>query len=143
MVRLKTHNILDYVIAAVLVLAPFMFGLADIAPARNTFVVLGVGLALYSLITKYYYSIAKIIPLGVHMTLDCLAGVALILAPSLFNYRELITDGQYAAHIILGLGALGLVAVTRTRTEAAKTPEEHRATDGTHTHVHDGPQVRV
>jgi hypothetical protein len=143
MLKLKTHNIMDYVIAVVLVLAPFLLGFSDVDRARNVFLTLGIGLAVYSLITKYYYSIAKIIPLGIHMILDCIAGVALMLAPSVFNYRELITDGQYAAHFIFGLGALALVALTRTRTEAAKTPEEHRATDGTHSNLHQGPQVRV
>jgi hypothetical protein len=143
MVKLKTHNILDYVIAVVLVLAPFLFAFSDVMEARNVFIASGVVLALYSLITKYYYSLAKIIPLGVHMTLDCILGVVLLLAPQLFNYREMISNGQYAVHIIFGLGALGLVAVTRTRTEAAKTPEEHRATDGVRDNMQQGPQIRV
>lgn len=143
MIRLKSHNIMDYVIALILIIAPFAFGMGDLDRARNVFVALGVILALYSLITKYYYSIAKIIPLGFHMTLDCLSGLVLIIAPQLFGYRDAITGGQYALHILLGLGALGLVAITRTRTEAAKTPEEHRDTDGHHSHLQQGPQVRV
>jgi hypothetical protein len=117
MVSLRTHNILDYVGAAVLVLAPFLFGFSDVDAARNVFLFLGFGLALYSLITRYEFSIAKIIPLGVHMTLDVISGVVLMLAPSIFNYREFLTSGQYALHFVLGVGVIGLVAVTRRKTE--------------------------
>jgi hypothetical protein len=119
MVSLRTHNILDYVGAATLVLAPFVFGFADVAAARNVFLVLGIGLACYSLITNYRYSIAKIIPLGVHMALDVSAGVVMMLAPSIFGYRADITGGQYALHFILGLGVIGLVAMTRRKTDMA------------------------
>jgi hypothetical protein len=124
MISLRTHNILDYVIGAVLILSPFLFGFADINAARNLYVLGGIALIVYSLFTNYYYAIAHVIPLGVHMTLDALLGILVILAPAMFGYRDLLTDGQYALHIVLGIGAVGLVALTRTRTEAAKTPSE-------------------
>jgi hypothetical protein len=118
MVSVRTHNILDYVGAAVLVLSPFLFGFSDVETARNVFLFCGFGLALYSLITRYPISIAKIIPLGVHMVLDVLAGLFLMIAPSLFNYREFLTDLQYGLHFVLGIGVIGLVAVTRRKTES-------------------------
>ncbi len=124
MVSLKTHNILDYVVGVLLLLCPFIFNFADLDAARNVFLFSGTALVVYSLLTNYYYAVAHVIPLGVHMTLDALMGILLILAPALFGYRDLITEGQYALHIGLGIGAVGLVAVTRTRTEAAKTPGE-------------------
>lgn len=124
MISLKTHNVLDYVMGVVLAVCPFIFGFGYLDIARNLFLILGVALIVYSLFTNYYYAIARVIPLGVHMTLDVLAGVLLILAPAMFGYRELITGGQYALHIVLGIGTVGFVALTRTRTEAAKTPSE-------------------
>lgn len=128
MLSLKTHNVLDYIIAVVLVLAPFVFGFSEIDAARNTYLILGFGLAAYSLITKYYYCIARIIPLGIHMTFDASAGFVVLIAPYLFGYRESLTTLQFAVHIVLGLGAIGLVAVTRTRSEGAKSIEEKRDT---------------
>jgi hypothetical protein len=122
MIPLKVHNVLDYVIGVALALSPYVFGFSDVTAARNVFLVLGIGLIAYSSITNYYYSVAKIIPLGVHMVLDALAGIVLILSPALFGYRDLITDGQFALHFVMGIGTLGLVALTRTRTEEAKTP---------------------
>ena len=117
MIPLKVHNVLDYVAAAILVLSPYLFGFSDVTAARNVFLILGFGLAGYSLLTRYRYSIAKIIPLGVHMMLDSLAGIVVILAPYVFGYRDQITGGVTALHYVLGLGVLGLVALTDRKTE--------------------------
>lgn len=118
MIPLNVHNILDYVGGALLILAPSIFGFADVPAARNLFIVLGAGLIVYSLFTRYKYSIAKIIPLGTHMALDSLAGITVLAAPWIFNYRPLITEGQLIVHFVLGLGVLGLVAFTRPKTES-------------------------
>ncbi len=122
MIPLKVHNVIDYVVGVALALSPFVFGFSDVTAARNVFLVVGIGWLLYSSLTNYYYSVAKIIPLGAHMVLDALSGITLILSPALFGYRELITDGQFALHFVMGIGALAVVAFTRTRTEEAKTP---------------------
>jgi hypothetical protein len=127
MLSLKTHNILDYVIGAILVLCPYVFGFSDVTAAKTVFLVLGFGLIGYSLLTNYQYSLFKVIPLGVHMTFDVIAGAVLILAPYVFGYRGMITGGQTALHYVLGLGAWALVATTRPRSERdvimTKTPE--------------------
>jgi len=127
MIPLKVHNILDYVIGAFLVIVPWMFGLAEITAARNLFMFACLALIVYSLFTNYYFAVARVIPLGIHMTMDALLGIIVILAPALFGYRDQLTDGQYATHIVLGIAAVGLVALTRPRTEAAKTPAERAA----------------
>lgn len=127
MISLRAHNVLDYLLGALLVMAPWIFGMADVTPARLTFLILGVGLITYSLLTNYYYSLSRIIPLGAHMTLDSISGVMLFLAPSLFGYRDSITEAQNAVHLVLGIATFSFVALTRPRTEAAKTPAERTA----------------
>ena len=112
MISLKAHNIIDYVIAAALVLVPYLFGFSNINAARNVLGVLGVSLAVYSLMTDYQYSVAKIVPLGVHMVLDVALGIIVMLAPSVFGYSSDLTGGQFGLHFVLGLGAIGLVAFT-------------------------------
>ncbi|HXH29502.1 MAG TPA: hypothetical protein VNJ01_01700 [Bacteriovoracaceae bacterium] len=124
MLSLKTHNVIDYIIAATLIAIPFLFGFSNIPTARNIFLVLGGGLATYSLITKYYYCLARIVPIGVHMTFDASAGLVLIAAPFAFGYRDALTTTQFTIHMIMGLGALSLVAITKTKTENSKTVEE-------------------
>src|SRR5262245_15680999 len=115
MVSLKVHNILDYVAGAFLVFVPALFGFGYIDAARNFFLIGGLALIAYSLCTKYEYSAWKLLPLGVHMTLDTVLGAAVFLAPFLFGYREFLTSAQEGLHYALGAGVIGLVAVTRRR----------------------------
>ena len=123
MIPLKVHNVIDYILGVALVATPYVFDFSHIVFARTVFLVLGVGLIGYSLITDYYYSLAKILPLSMHMTFDVVAGVFVMLAPSIYGYREDLTGFQNALHFVYGLGAIGLVALTRQRT----VPPELRA----------------
>jgi hypothetical protein len=115
---LKTHNILDYVLGVILMLSPAIFGFANIPAARSTFLNLGFTIIGYSLFTRYRWSVFKLIPLGLHMGLDVLLGATLILAPWVIGYRALISDAQLFLHFFLGVGAMLMVGVTRSRTEA-------------------------
>ena len=119
-VPLKTHNVLDYVVGAALIVTPYIFGFAEILAARNAFLALGFAMIAYSSLTDYYYSVAKIIPLGLHMGLDVAVGLITMFAPWIFSYNLALTGGQMAVHWILGLGAIGLVSLTKPRTEAEK-----------------------
>lgn len=130
-IPLNVHNVMDYVVGTALVLSPFVFGFSDVPMARSLFLVLGLGLIGYSLVTRYRYSIAKIIPLGVHMFMDFAAGVIVMAAPWLMGYRGQLTGGQTAVHIIFGLGAIGLVAFTKPRTERGKLMMPTTRTDAT------------
>lgn len=120
MVSLKTHNILDYVAGAVLILVPYIFGFGDLEVARSSMMLAGTALILYSLFTNYYYSLMRVVPLGVHMTFDAITGVFVMTAPWLLDYRVFLTPTQEYLHYVLGIGVLGLVALTRERTEEAK-----------------------
>ncbi len=117
MISLKTHNILDYVGGALLLFTPAIFGFAEIDAARNTFIVAGLGLIAYSLLTQYDYAIWRVIPLGLHMSLDVLNGVVVMLAPWVFGYRDLLTTGQEVVHYALALGVYALVAFTQPKAE--------------------------
>lgn len=135
MLSLKTHNVVDYAIGIVLIVSPFLFNFAHVSAAANLFMIGGISLIVYSLITNYHYSVAKFVPLGVHMAMDAILGVLFILGPALFGYRDMLTGGQYAWHVIMGLGAVGLVALTRTRTESAKSPAERASIAAHHSPI--------
>ncbi len=116
MIPLKVHNVIDYVAGIALVMAPYLFGFYDVTAARNVFLVLGLGLIGYSLFTNYYYSVAKAIPLKVHMAMDVTSGITLMLSPWVFGYANRITGGDLTLHFVLGLAVIGLVAFTDMRT---------------------------
>ncbi|HEY8278334.1 MAG TPA: hypothetical protein VIH99_01840 [Bdellovibrionota bacterium] len=117
MISLKAHNILDYVGGAFLLFVPAIIGISEIDAARNIFIFAGLALIGYSLLTNYEYALWRIIPLGVHMSLDVLTGVVVMLAPWVFGYRDLLSAGQEIAHYLLALGVFGLVAFTRPKSE--------------------------
>ncbi len=117
MIPLKIHNILDYVVGALLLFVPLIFGFSDISSARTTFLFAGIALVGYSLLTNYEYAVWRVIPIGVHMSLDVLLGVFVMLSPWIVGYRDLLTTGQEVVHYVLALGVFGLVAFTAQKTE--------------------------
>ncbi len=119
MISLKVHNIADYIIGAILIFAPAIFGFSEIDAARNSFLFAGITLIGYSLFTKYRYALLRVIPLGVHMSLDVINGILVMLAPWIFGYREILTTGQEVVHYVLALGVFALVAFTQPKSESS------------------------
>ena len=76
----------------------------------------GVGLIIYSLITDYTYSVAKIIPFKVHLMFDSLAGLVLI---ALALLLELDVVGR-SYLIVMGAGVLLFVLVTKSEVVSAE-----------------------
>jgi len=113
MLSIKAHNILDYAAGVLLLFAPAIFGFAEINSARNSFLFSGGALIVYSLFTKYDYSLWRLLSFRTHMSLDVLNGLFLMLAPWIFGFRDLLTSGQEILHYVLALGIFGLVAATR------------------------------
>lgn len=120
MVPLKNHNVLDYLAAVVLFLAPFFLGFSRVEPARDVFMASGSFLMLYSLFTNYYFAAGRVIPLGVHMFLDTVIGILLMISPWVFHYRVEIGGWIEAFHYLSGLALLAIVGITKERTEEEK-----------------------
>lgn len=120
MLPLKKHNVLDYLVAVGLFLAPFLFRFSGIEPARNIFMATGSFLMLYSLFTNYYFAAGRVIPLGVHMFLDTMIGITLMISPWIFQYRVEIGGWVEALHYVAGFSILLLVGLTAERSEESK-----------------------
>ena len=113
----KLHGLGDYAAAAVLIVAPFILGIKDQSLiAYWASIVAGIGLIIYSLLTDYTFSVAKVIPFKAHLVLDSIAGVVLI---ALAFLLELDALGR-AYLIVMGAGVLLVVAVTQTEDVSAK-----------------------
>src|SRR5688572_21590458 len=121
MISLKTHNIFDYIIGAVLIASPDLFFFANVVPARNVLHICGFGLIGYSLITQYFYSFFKIIPIKAHFFLDLLVGATLVVAPYLFVYRQRLSTLQLALHFILGASMIVHAWLTRRTMKRVRT----------------------
>jgi hypothetical protein len=104
------HGLGDYAAALVLIVAPFFLGLKEQSMiAHWASIAGGVGLIIYSLLTDYTFSAAKVIPFKVHLVLDSLAGLVLIALAFVLNL-EGIAQGYM---IVMGAGVLLIVAVTK------------------------------
>jgi len=113
----KLHGLGDYAAAAVLIAAPFILGIKEQSViAHWASVVAGIGLIIYSLLTDYTFSVAKVIPFKAHLVLDSVAGVALI-ALAILLELDVVTRAYL---IVMGAGVLLVVAVTQTEDVSAK-----------------------
>jgi len=108
MISSKTHGVIDYIVGILLIAAPFIFGFADGSAAQWVPMILGAGTIVYSLMTRYELSAAKVIPYRIHLGIDALAGLLLLVSPWLFGFAEQI----WWPHVIVGLAELGVVAMS-------------------------------
>ncbi|POH68444.1 MULTISPECIES: SPW repeat domain-containing protein [Cryobacterium] len=112
----KVHAVLDYVVAIALILAPtiFMFeevgGAAVIVPR-----VLGVGLILYSLFTRYELGLIKVIGMPIHLVFDVLASIVLIASPFLFGFAD-EAPNAWLPHIVVGIAVILVVLCSKSQT---------------------------
>lgn len=113
----KLHGLGDYAAAAVLIVAPFFIGLKEQSMiAHWASIAGGIGLIVYSLLTDYTYSVAKVIPFKIHLVFDSLAGLVLIALAFVLKLEGIAQIYM----IVMGAGVLLVVAVTQTETVSAE-----------------------
>jgi hypothetical protein len=110
----RIHGMADYLLGALLVLAPWLFGFADGGAEMWVPVVLGAGVVLYSLLTDYELGLVRRIPMRMHLGLDLAGGVVLAASPWVFGFA----DRVWLPHLIFGLLEIGAALTTRTTPEA-------------------------
>lgn len=113
MIPTRVHGVIDYVVGALLILAPYLLGFADGTAAHLTPVLLGVVVLISSLITKYELSVAKIIPMPVHLGLDIATGLLLAASPWLFGFA----DRVWLPHVVVGLAEIVIAAMTQRHSD--------------------------
>ena len=118
----RVHGMLDYASGLLLILAPYIFDFADGTAAQYIPQALGAGILLMSLVTDYELSLAKLVPMPVHLGVDAAGGLLLAASPWLFGFA----DRVYWPHLILGLAEIGAGLMTRT-TPDMRTGAELRA----------------
>lgn len=118
MISTKIHGFLDYSLAVVLIILPFILNFPEGA-AIWVPIILGAGTILYSLMTDYEMSAAKIIPMKMHLALDFFAGAFLIATPWLFGFADEILW----PFLIIGICELGAALMTSRKPSYAEVRE--------------------
>ena len=112
----SVHGVLDYLVGIALIAAPFLFGFAYVGGiAVYLPIILGIGLILYSLVTKYELGVPgiKFIPMPYHLIFDFVAAVLLAVSPFLFGFSSKPLN-VWLPHLVVGIAVVLVVLVSKT-----------------------------
>lgn len=111
----KTHGIIDYVAAPMLVVLPRLLKF----PKRLTMMLTGVAVfhALYSMLTKYELGVVKVLPYRGHLALDTVVATGTVASPLMFaEAKPRVAPMLVAGGVIEGLiVALSLINTPRKK----------------------------
>jgi len=111
----EAHGALDYIVAIALLFAPMIFGFLQVGGAAIIIpVVLGIGLFLYSLFTKYEWGAIRVLGMPYHLIFDVLASLFLAASPFIFGfYTEALN--VWLPHVVVGLTVILVVIFSKTQ----------------------------
>jgi len=118
-IPLNVHAAIEPLIAIVIIAAPWIFGFSDVNDAKVVCIAVGVIMLIAGSMTDWRLSIARVIPLRVHMTTDLLLGAVLILAPFVLGF----SDEGGATRFTVIAGALEIVTALATRWDPVEAEE--------------------
>jgi hypothetical protein len=104
------HGVLDYPLAAVLIVLPFVLSFDDGAAKWIAFA-FGIGAAVLAVGTAWPTGIVRIIPPLLHGYADVTVTVALIVLPFIIGFSDHTTALVF--YVIVGAGGLAATLVTR------------------------------
>ena len=113
----RVHGVFDYIGSVGLISAPFVFGFFSVGGIAVILpMVLGFGLLVYSLLTRYELGIpaVKFIPMPYHLIFDFVAAALLAVAPFVFGFYH-NPPNAWLPHLISGLVVIVLVLVSQTQ----------------------------
>lgn len=102
----RVHGILDYLLGALLIAAPWLFGFAQGGAETLVPSVLGASVILYSFFTDYELGVVKALSVSGHLWLDLLGGALLAVSPWLFNFVDVIVWPHFTFGVLETLVAL-------------------------------------
>lgn len=131
----RIHGVLDYLFGIMYIALPLLLGWPQ--PAATILMVLGAGVLVYSVLTRYELGLLKLLPMPAHLVLDLLGGLLLIAAPLLGLVDESVRGWFWA------LGAIELAITLLTDTQphlATRSDEAYHSVSmaGTHSGMAEG-----
>ena len=115
------HGVVEYLAAALLIAAPFLFSFDD-DTATAVSIVLGVLVLIVTASTALPTGLIKSIPVQAHAVIDFLLAAVLIASPFLFGFSD---DGTATAFFIV-LGVVHLLLTIATRFVSEEPPPRRR-----------------
>lgn len=116
----KVHGALDYIVGLALIFAPMIFGFMDVGgPAVIIPMVLGVGLIVYSLFTKYEWGLVKVLGMPYHLIFDVVASIFLAASPFIFGFYTQAPN-VWVPHVVVGIAVILVVIFSKPQPAVAE-----------------------
>lgn len=102
------HAYLDYPVALVLIVMPFLFGLGEVN-VLALWLSVGTGVAAFVLtvLTDHHLGLVRILPYSLHLAVDGAVGVVFVVAPFVLGFSGL----ELWYYLALGLTVLVVVSL--------------------------------
>jgi len=113
----KVHALLDYVVGALIIAAPWAFGFSNNQAASWVTLTAGCSALLYSLCTNYELGAFKLLSMNAHLILDVLSGILMMASPWIFGFA----DEVWLPHVLIGAFEVMTALMTRTRPRIVET----------------------
>jgi hypothetical protein len=106
------HGVGDYIGGIALLLAPNLFGFADVGGAAVMIPrVLGVIILLQAIMTRYELGLVKVLPMKVHLMNDYVASLFLAASPWIFGFNDEKANA-WMPHLIVGISVFLFTLLT-------------------------------
>jgi hypothetical protein len=110
-ISLTMHAAAEPLLAALFIVAPFLFGFSDQAAPTAVSIVIGLCVLLVAMSTRWRLSLIKAIPIPAHMVTDLVLSALLITSPFLFGFSDQSTPTAF----FIVMGVVDLLATLATR----------------------------
>lgn len=107
----SVHGILDYLVGAALIAAPWIFQFSEHGMATGAAIGTGVTVLLYSLMTDYELGLVRVLPWKAHLGLDTIGGLFLAASPWILGFADEEANA-WVPHLVVGLAVLLVVLVS-------------------------------
>lgn len=102
-------------VAIVFIVAPWIFGFADVGEAKTISIVIGLVMLATGMLTRWRMALLKVIPLGIHRAIDLVLGATAIASPYILGFSDIGSAARFL--LIVGIIELDFTVLTRWTTE--------------------------
>jgi SPW repeat-containing protein len=120
-IPVNTHAAIEPLAAVILIASPWIFGFSHVGSAKGVAIALGIVMLLSGSMTRWRFSVLKLIPLRIHFMTDLALGTLLVLSPFIFGFSH---NGAATRFMIIA-GVLEALTALSTRWDPAPTAEAH------------------
>lgn len=106
----RVHAYLDFILALLLVTAPWWGGFAGLNPETAIALAVGLAIAGYALATDNELGVVKRLQMPLHLWIDALAGIVVATSPWVFSFDQRV----WVPHLVGGILLMVVAALSQT-----------------------------